>query len=297
VALVNAGHQLCILARNKNKVPALQTLSGIEIIQGDLADTKLLEKLMTGKDACIHVALHYTRTTGWEVLTDDTLPTVFLSDIAAASNVKHYIYTSSTAVNDFVYMVEDNKLRGPATDVTTTTRHQPTTFYGATKAASENFLLAQSYNSTMRINIIRPGYTFGNPVIEGAPTEGDTRFHTIVSNALANTPIHVIKNDGTQFIWAGDLAALYIKILHSTVNRKTYFGLSKRFISWERVAREAIERCNSKSTIEIEDRGWGDDGTLFDVSDMKNDFNLEFDGWMKIREHLDYYIALEKSRC
>jgi UDP-glucose 4-epimerase len=79
----------------------------------------------------------------------------------------------------------------------------------------------------MKINIIRPGYTFGNPVIDGSSTQGDTRFHQIVKIALENRPITVVKNDGTQFIWAGDLAKLYIKILHSYVNRKTYFGLQK----------------------------------------------------------------------
>ena len=27
---------------------------------------------------------------------------------------------------------------------------------------------------------------------------------------------------------------------------------------------------------------------------MKEDFSLEFDGWEKILEHLDYYINIEK---
>ena len=51
-------------------------------------------------------------------------------------------------------------------------------------------------------------------------------------------------------------------------------------------------RLNSK--IEVEDRGWSDNITLFDVRDMKEDFSLEFDGWEKILEHLDYYIKSEK---
>lgn len=293
--LVMSGHHVTILARNRNKIPALKNILGIEIVEGDIADKDLLQKLIAGKDACILVALQYARKAGWEVLVDDTEPVVFISDIAAGAGVGHCIYTSSTAVNDYVYMVEDNKLNGLIKTVSPSSKQQPTTFYGATKAACENFLLAQSYQSPMRVNIIRPGYTFGNPVVEGAPTQGDTRFRSIVRSALANEPIHLIKNDGTQFIWAGDLAKLYMKILDSDVNRKTYFGLSKRFISWERVARETIRRCRSKSTMEIEDRGWSDDGVLFDVSDMKNDFGLEFDGWEKILEHLDYTIALESG--
>jgi UDP-glucose 4-epimerase len=113
---------------------------------------------------------------------------------------------------------------------------------------------------------------------------------------LENKPIPVIKNDGTQFIWAGDLARLYLEVLNSQVNRKTYFGLSKNFVSWAAVAREAVKRSNSRSQIQLEDKGWSDEGLSWDVSDMKKDFGLEFDAWDRIVEHLDYYIDLERSR-
>jgi UDP-glucose 4-epimerase len=183
--------------------------------------------LVDGQDACILVALNYTKQTGWEVLLDDTLPTVFLSDVAAKAKVQHFIYTSSTAANDSLYMAAESERDTTIKCVTVLTKQHPATFYGATKAASENYLMAQSYRSPLRVNIIRPGYTFGNPVVEGASTQSDPRFHNIVKDAVHNRPISVIKNDGSQFIWAGDLARLYLKVLHSDVNRKTYFGLSK----------------------------------------------------------------------
>ncbi|MBN2012548.1 hypothetical protein JW960_24685 [candidate division KSB1 bacterium] len=47
------------------------------------------------------------------------------------------------------------------------------------------------------------------------------------------------------------------------------------------------------SDVILDDQGWDEDGLVWDVSDMKNDFGLEFDAWEKIREHLDYYIQLE----
>ena len=151
-------------------------------------------------------------------------------------------------------------------------------------------------SSTQRINIIRPGYTFGNPVVAGAPVQADTRFKDIVDSALKNKPIDVIKNDGTQFIRADDLSRLYQAVLKSEVNRKTYFALSKTFISWEAIAREVIHRCNSSSSIRIEDRAWSEKGTHWDVSDMKNDFGLEFDGWPGILEHIDYYKDLAAGK-
>jgi hypothetical protein len=83
--------------------------------------------------------------------------------------------------------------------------------------------------------------------------------------------------------------------LHSDVKRKTYFGLSKNFVSWHSIAKESVKKCNSKSPVVLEDKGWSDDEMTWDVSDMKKDFDLEFDPWEKITEHLDYYINLESN--
>jgi UDP-glucose 4-epimerase len=294
--LVKHKHKVTILARNPNKIPEFQKIKQLELVEGDLSDIDLLEKLIIGKDACIHIAVNYSeQKTGWEVLQEDTLPTVFMSNIAARENVKHFIYTSSTSANDSLYSGGTDEIEKPIKIVNTKTKQHPATFYGATKAASENFLMAESHLSPMRINIIRPGYTFGNPVAEGAHPQSDARFKNIVNKAFNNEPIPLTKNDGTQFIWAGDLAKLYIKALHSNVNRKTYFGLSKNFTSWYEIAQEAIKKCNSKSQILLEDKGWSDDPLMWDVSDMKEDFGLEFDPWEKIKEHLDYYINLEKN--
>jgi UDP-glucose 4-epimerase len=294
--LLKHNHKITILARNPDKIPKFKEIKELKVIKGYLSDSKLLKNLIKGKDACIHIALNYSdKKTGWEVLLDDTLPTVFMSNIAARENVKHFIYTSSTSANDSLYSGGADELEESIKIVDTKTKQHPATFYGATKAASENFLMAQSHLSPMRINIIRPGYTFGNPVAEGAHSQSDTRFQNIVKKAFNNEPTLLTKNDGTQFIWAGDLAKLYIKVLHSSVNRKTYFGLSKNFTSWYEIALEAIKKCNSKSQILLEDKGWSDTPLMWDVSDMKEDFGLEFDPWEKIKEHLDYYIHLEKK--
>jgi UDP-glucose 4-epimerase len=288
--LLQSGYMVTILARNKNKVPGFSGVSNLEIIQGNVTDKKLLEQLVVGKDAVIHTALNYTKKTGWEVLEDDTLPTVYLSDVAAYAHVKHFIYTSSTAVNDSLYSGVLDPEEKPIDSVTNKLKPSPSTLYGATKAASENYLLAQSYRFPLRVTIIRPGYTFGNPVVDGANSQADNRFYAIVKAALEDRPITIIKNDGTQFIWAGDLAKVYANVLTSTLNRKTYFALSRSFISWQSIAEETVAISHSKSDLIIEDKGWKKHGLIWDVSDIKNDFGLEFSSWKKIREHIEYCI-------
>ena len=295
VSLCEEGHTVTILARNPDKIPALKKYLNVTFVKGDITDRALLKSCVTGMDACIHVALNYTRSTGVEVLSDDTLPTVALADACITAGVKHFIYTSSTAVNDCFYSGCDDVAQLGVKQVTNATRPRPATLYGATKAASENYLMALSYRSGMRMNFIRPGYVFGNPVIPGAPTQPDRRFADTVKAAAAGDTISVVKNDGTQFIWAGHLAELYRAVLAGDVNRKTYFGLSARFISWERIAHEALRQTGINGTIEVVDKGYDEGGLFWDVSEMEGDFGLKFDPWEKIVDHVAYWR--ESSGC
>jgi UDP-glucose 4-epimerase len=289
------GHRVTILARNPGKVPALAEIPNVEIVPGAIADRPLLAELVKGRDAVIHVAVDYTKQTGWEVLLDDTLPSVYLSDMAAAAGVRHFIYTSSTAVNDSLYTGGGSAPEEKIKLCTAATKQRPATFYGATKAASENYLIAQSYLSPMRVNIIRPGYTFGVPALPGGSIKKDTRVRGIVHAAVANESITLTQNDGTQFIFAGDLAKLYTAVLNSNVNRKTYYGLSRDFISWDAIAQEAVNRSGSRSEVILEDKGWNADPQMWDVSDMKKDFGLEFDAWPAMQAYLDYWIERERK--
>jgi UDP-glucose 4-epimerase len=299
--LVRRGHHITNLARNPDKVPALRDMPGIEMVKGDITDRSLLEGLVEGQDACIHIALNYTGHTGWQILLSDTLPTVFLSDVAAQAGVKCFIYTSSIAAYHRLEMDGAQEAQDATTIVKASAKLHPFSLYGATKSASEMYLLAQSHCSTMRVNIICPGYTFGNPVVEGASTQWMTGFQQIAARAWHGEPMSAVIDDGsgftrgTQFIWAGDLAKLYGHVLDSDVNRKTYFGVSKRFVSWQAVAEEAIKRCDSSSSIQVDDKSGSHRKIWWDPSDMKRDFGLEFDAWEPICEHLDYYMEQLQS--
>ncbi|HEX3046271.1 MAG TPA: NAD(P)-dependent oxidoreductase [Bacillota bacterium] len=275
VELLKRGHQVTALARNPKKVSGFAGMKGLEIIDGTLYDHEVIGRGLTGKDACIHIALGWGDT-AVEMLEADTKPSVFIFETAAKLGVKHLIYTSSTAaIGEFRSLMKENlDLR-------------PNNFYGATKAATEAYLLAIANVYQIRGNIIRPGYTFGNPVVDGAFMYSDSRFRDIVRKAKGNEPIELVCGDGTQFIWAGDLAKLYVALLESTHNLSIFYGLSTEFVTWESIARYAIEYLGSKSTIMLE-KNPHDSKSVFDLSAIETEFGLKFTAMERIKEHVAY---------
>lgn len=275
--LLDAGHELVALARNPDKTAALSSHPRVRRVHGTLLDQAVIREQLAGCEACVHVAL------GWgdtplAMLDADTRATVGLLEACLQEGVKHFIYTSSTAA-----------LGGFWSRMSEADPTRPSDYYGATKAASEAYVLAVGAKTSMRCNVIRPGYTFGNPVVEGAPTQPDKRFNEIVKRAAAGEEIRLKKGDGTQFVWAGDLARLYQAVLDSTCSREVYFGLATPFVSWQAVAEEAVRLTGSKSKVVTE----GEPGSpcLFDLSKIREHFGLEFSSAKHITEHLEYLIG------
>jgi UDP-glucose 4-epimerase len=301
-----------------------------------LSDFDSIDKHLEGKDACIHIAL------GWgdmaeSMLENDTRPSVHLFESAAQHKISHFIYTSSIAAVAHIPSPTGSRLgkRPPAKQVAFTESKgckrqnlqikrkyvdrdhpqrrwlpfdrepHPTDYYGATKAASEHYLLATSHQYPMRCNIIRPGYTFGNPVVDGAYSEPDNRFRHIAQQAKAGKPIEITRYDGAQFIWAGDLAKIYKAILEGhlhynnnrsstdvehRINRRIYYGLGNCFTPWEKIARQAVTMAGSPGTIEFTDKECPREPRLFDVSCINKDFQFSFETWDRICEHLEYLL-------
>jgi len=291
MALANEGHKITVLARNANKVPALKSYKNITILEVPITDYEGIKEAVKKKDLVVHIALNYNDETAHAMLINDTAPSIFLASEAAKAGVKHFIYTSSTAALDNVYSQQDLPFIGNTNcQVNLQTKQQPQSYYGATKAATENFLFAIGSQTGMRTNIIRPGYTFGNPVIEGAFAQPDSRFKDIVKAAVEGKDIELTKNDGTQFIWGGDLAKIYVALANSDYNKHTYFGLTNTFTSWQFIAEEAIKQSNSNSKLIINDLGWSDTPLMFDVSDYEKDFELSFSPYPHIQEHVSHFI-------
>lgn len=287
--LSDNGHTVTILARNADKVPMLQQLPGVSVVACTMNDFVEIEKQLTGKDAMIHIALNY-KEGAYAMASEDTLQSVYLFEKAAQAGVKKIIYTSSTAVVDFVYMTEYGAKEFEGRKLNEEYKHRPATYYGATKASCEMYLHALSHEYDVQCNIIRPGYVFGNPIVEGASVQPDTRFRDIVISALKGDEITVTANDGTQFLWAEDIAQVYYKLLVSNLNREIFFALAQNNYTWEEIVKMVIAKTHSNSKLIVLPNAI-QTPAQFDVSKLNDKLGLSFtDGWRKIEKHIDYIV-------
>jgi len=271
------GYSLKILARNPNKIPSLAAHENVEMIHAGLLDSEAIEKGLRGCEACVHIALGWGETP-LTMLANDTTATVQLLELAAKNGCKKFVYTSSTAAL--------GKIRNGANENMVCI---PQDLYGATKAASEAYVLGFS---NMKRNIIRPGYTFGHLAFPDGVTQPDRRFFNIAKAVKENRVVHLTKHDGTQFIHASQLAKLYAAILESECNEEVFFGLGTEWVSWKSIAERAIMFCSgSKAVIEEEDKGWGKEPSLFSLEKIDTFFGFKFNGNDFIDEHVKWNLA------
>lgn len=274
--LLQAGHDVSMIARNPDKVPQLSSHPRVTRFTATLYDYDVIRTALVGCDACVHVAL------GWgdtplDMLQSDTTATVSLLANCLEAKLSRFLYTSSTAALGpfFAQMSETDPLA-------------PCDYYGATKAASEAYLLAVASKSTMRCNVIRPGYTFGNPVVPGAPMQSDPRLYEIVRRAKKNEEIVLLAGDGTQFVAAPDLAHLFEAVVCSEDNREIYYGLGADFLTWESIARKVISLSGSRSTVRL--TGSPAAPCLFSLEKIRDKFGFSFEAEPHLTEHLRYLL-------
>ena len=291
MALLKAGHEIVLLSRTPERIPGYLNMENVTVVKGNILELEVMGEAMQGCDAVIHIAL------GWgndpvEMLDHDTRVTAYLMDAAEKAGVKNFVYTSSTAA------------MGPLRDgMDETALLLPGDLYGSTKASTEMYLLGfnQYYDgqgvygkkTALRRNIIRPGYTFSNPAIEGGASQSDVRFKNIAEAVLKNEPITVNVMDGTQFLSAQQIAELYVKLVESDLNKECFLALGTKFVSWGDIARIAKELV-PESTSEIIEVGEKKTPSYYGVGKMERVFGLRFDGDEDLRDHIAWNI--ERAR-
>jgi UDP-glucose 4-epimerase len=278
-----AGHEVTAFCRTPRKISSL-ALGNVRVVQGLIEDFAVVDGLVKDQEAVIHCALGWG-TTAVEMMRLDTLPAVHLFERAIAAKVRKIVHTSSSvAVGEYrTLMDEDSVCR-------------PLDLYSATKAATEAYLLALSRSCDTECNIIRPIYTFGEPAATGCTTQPDRRFWNFAQAALEGRDITLIKNDGTQLMWIGDLVRLYEHFLQSSCTRAVVNAGSDRQYCWQDIAAAIITRLRSPSRLVLEDTGWRRDGSLWCNARMKAVLPGAGDCSGHLEEHIDYVCSSTAAR-
>lgn len=172
----------------------------IEIIPADVRDQGAMRKAIRGADVVIHMAVASLRVSlndPWTAHEVNATGTLHVCQAALEAGTRRLVYVSSSEAYgsaSTVPMNEDHPL-------------QPTTVYGASKAAGELYALAYWRTYGMPVCVVRPFNTYGpREHAHGTSAEVIPRF---AYRALGgHSP--VIFGDGRQtrdFTWVGDTAA------------------------------------------------------------------------------------------
>ncbi len=162
--------------------------SNVDIIEGDIRDKELVRRAMKDVDIVYHLAVQCLRVS----INDPEIN----HEVNATGTLNLCMAAHENRVRRFVY-VSSSEVYGTALTVPMTETHpkEPTTVYGASKLAGEQYALAYHRTYGMNTMVVIPFNTYGpREHHEGAHGEVIPKF---VLRALNNEP-PVIFGDGSQ---------------------------------------------------------------------------------------------------
>ena len=204
--LLKAGYQVKVIdlyLYGENVLEAVKNDPGLEQIKGDIRDRALLEKIMPGCDAVIHLAcisndpsFELDPGLGKSINYDAFLDLV---DVAKANGVKRFIYASSSSV----YGIKETE------NVSEDLPLQPLTDYSKYKALCEEVLLANRQPGFVTL-ILRPATVCGySPRLRL-----DLTVNSLTNHAITNGKITVFGGGQKRpNIHIEDMTDLYVKSL------------------------------------------------------------------------------------
>lgn len=205
--LVAAGHDVIVMGRSRLSVRPLP--ADVQYVSGELADSKLMRKLLPDVDAVAHLVSGTVPSTGDKDPGRDVevnlLGTLSLLEDMAACDVTRILYLSSGGT---VY--------GKPQEVPIPEGHilDPICSYGVVKVAIESYLKLYETKAGLQPIVIRASNPYG-------PYQGNLGVQGIIGTylnlALTHQPIEIWGDGSTirDYIHAKDLSSLCVAALQS----------------------------------------------------------------------------------
>jgi UDP-glucose 4-epimerase len=213
------------------------------------------------------------------MLKNETLTSVNIAEAAAHAGVKHFIFTSSEMA-----FGDRDQFRGE--DL----MPRPNEFYGAGKAATENFVMAIGSIYGMRANVVRPGATFDRPAVAGAVSKGIPLKQDMIEKLRRGETVMMSPNDAFDWTSARNVASVYQAVLNSDKNREIYLAIDANKIRRYRIIEEAIKILGSSSKIEFTE----DEKPIqnrFNCQKIEEHFGLVLNSWEHMKEALTFVAS------
>lgn len=231
------------LSGNLGNVRSLLSHRNFKLVNGDVRDFDLMEKIIRDVDAVIHLAaqIHVDRSILEPKLTYDTnvFGTLNVLELSRRYDTEKVIHTSTSEVYgsaQYVPMDERHPLDAP----------HP---YGASKIAADRMCNAYVQTYGLNICIMRPFNTFG-------PRQKDTGYGGVISifvKRILNGRPPIIYGDGMQtrdYMYVKDLVEAFAVVLKSNKNLggPVNFGTGKEIAIID-LAKRITKLCDMERKI------------------------------------------------
>ncbi len=234
-ALLARGHRVVVLDK---EVGALQHLTqpGLELVPGAVEDAGVIVEAARGAEVIIHLAWSFSDDPR-VLLEQDLRGHLLLLDAAWLQQVRHFIYTSTAVVYGkpvHVPIDEDHPLR-------VLEARKPA--YGMAKEFAEKLTLLKGRTEGLPVTIVRFWWAFGETI-------AGRHLRDMLRPAAAGEPVRVSADCGGSFLSMEDFNLAMELILLNPGSFGQIFNLASAYVTWEEVARMAVEVTGSFSRVE-----------------------------------------------
>lgn len=235
-ALLARGHRVVVLDK---EVGALQPLTqpGLELVPGAVEDAGVIVEAARGAEVIIHLAWSFSDDLRI-LLEQDLRGHLLLLEVARKEGVRHFLYTSTAVVYGKPIRVpidEDHPLR-------VLEARKPS--YGMAKEFAEKLTLLAGQTGGVPVTILRFWWAFGAEI-------GGRHLREMLRTAAAGKPLVVPADCGGSFLSMEDFNLAVELILRGPASFGHIFNLASAYVTWEEVARIAVEVTGSSARVEV----------------------------------------------
>ena len=234
--LLARGHRVVVLDKN---LGALQSLTGpgLQLVAGGVEDAASVTEAAQEVDVIIHLAWSFSDDP-MVLLEEDLRGHLLLLDAAQEQNIRHFMYTSTAVVYgkpSRVPIDEDHALR-------VLEARKPA--YGLAKEFAEKMTLLAAKSHNIPVTVLRFWWAFGEEI-------GGRHLREMLQTAAAGRPLRVPADCGGSFLSMEDFNRAVESMLLNPASFGQVFNLASAYITWEEVARMAIEVTRSSAAVEV----------------------------------------------